>query len=482
MKKNIHPFGGLTLLLTFMIVFSFSLQAQDFLGYILGDISSRPRKLTVNAFYHEDNPDLADEFYMKAMLEDSMGHPEQAILYLDSSLLYAPGDCYAYTNRARLCWSTEQYFQALKDIRAAENLDCPAEYYPLSAWIRMFSGDTAGLYADLKSTRMMFPDDETTLIMNTFYAFMHHDSSCMTEVARLIRKKDTVTYRFMEISLSWYATDVETHTDLLIRKCDTLISMSREQDTLYAYALLMKSLLCGIKGQEEEVQGLMEEIGRMQALHPELCIMVGNYYMSRSDFDKARKMASRARADSMYYLQGSLLLIEIETEAENLDLARSMIDSLMPDYPDQAELYYLRARISSLKGDMDAALKDFAIGLNLSGLDEFGEVEQKTRSSYSRMSEQMEEIEDLISSEPDNAGYRARRGELLIVQHDYEEAIEDFNFAIEKQPSNGYLYLKRGTAFYSIGQYERACQDFRKARDLGEFSAGQIIRESCNGY
>ena len=58
--------------------------------------------------------------------------------------------------------------------------------------------------------------------------------------------------------------------------------------------------------------------------------------------------------------------------------------------------------------------------------------------------------------------------------------IFDYNKAIELDPSMAYAYYNRGFAKYRLGNLKGACSDWRKAQELGDSSAGDIIRNYCN--
>lgn len=47
-----------------------------------------------------------------------------------------------------------------------------------------------------------------------------------------------------------------------------------------------------------------------------------------------------------------------------------------------------------------------------------------------------------------------------------EKALEDLNEVIERQPDNAFAYFRRGLAYKALKKYEDAADSFMKARDI----------------
>jgi len=62
---------------------------------------------------------------------------------------------------------------------------------------------------------------------------------------------------------------------------------------------------------------------------------------------------------------------------------------------------------------------------------------------------------------------------------EFAEAIKDYTKTLELDPGNSLAYLNRGLAKAELGDKNNACLDFKKALELGNKKAEELISKHC---
>jgi len=83
-----------------------------------------------------------------------------------------------------------------------------------------------------------------------------------------------------------------------------------------------------------------------------------------------------------------------------------------------------------------------------------------------------------IDEDPKNALAYKNRGNAKGALNDYTGSILDFDKAIELNPNDAGAYLNRGNSKFKIND-ESACDDWRKAQQLGNKKAGDLLTKYC---
>jgi len=83
-----------------------------------------------------------------------------------------------------------------------------------------------------------------------------------------------------------------------------------------------------------------------------------------------------------------------------------------------------------------------------------------------------------ILAYPKNALAYKNRGNAKGALNDYIGSILDFDKAIELNPNDAGTYLNRGNSKYKIND-DSACDDWRKAQQLGNKKAGDLLIKYC---
>jgi tetratricopeptide (TPR) repeat protein len=88
-------------------------------------------------------------------------------------------------------------------------------------------------------------------------------------------------------------------------------------------------------------------------------------------------------------------------------------------------------------------------------------------AKFNRKEESIKTIQDLIEREPFDGNFYDTYGEILLIFHEYEEAIVKLQKALELTP-RGYSesYIKMAQCYKELGKYEKAIEYAKKGREL----------------
>jgi len=86
-----------------------------------------------------------------------------------------------------------------------------------------------------------------------------------------------------------------------------------------------------------------------------------------------------------------------------------------------------------------------------------------------RNKEALEEVELGIKYEPEYCWLHNLKGQILIEEKKYNEALEALKLAVEKYPSNVSFLTNLGWAYYYTQQYEDAIDNFNEALDINAY-------------
>lgn len=92
----------------------------------------------------------------------------------------------------------------------------------------------------------------------------------------------------------------------------------------------------------------------------------------------------------------------------------------------------------------------------------------------------MKNINKAIEADSKNSQALDLRAELKYINHDYANAIIDCNTVIKLDNELKYAYLTRGKSYLKLGLKKDACADLKKAVELGNTDAQELMVKNCN--
>jgi Flp pilus assembly protein TadD len=143
--------------------------------------------------------------------------------------------------------------------------------------------------------------------------------------------------------------------------------------------------------------------------------------------------------------------------------AIDMCTVLLKSFPENAQMYYLRAVISHKIGNMEQAIQDydFLIQNKLADADVFNNlgVIYAENKEYQRAKELFLEA---IKSSRERAEIHDNLAEVLMQIRNYNEAIEEYNKVTELEPGNTKAIYNSGVAYMKNRDYAKAREQWEK--------------------
>jgi tetratricopeptide (TPR) repeat protein len=165
--------------------------------------------------------------------------------------------------------------------------------------------------------------------------------------------------------------------------------------------------------------------------------------------------------------------IEIYRIRAKLFLKEGHLDEALTDYAKAIELeptyiynYYLRAKAYMANDKYDLAMADIARAIQLDPANSiFYEWRAKAKISKGKFGQAIPDFSKLIKLNP-SIYYYYRRAELYTKTGEYDKAIADHSKNIEMEPSNKVHYSRRAEVYVTKGDYDLAIADYSKAIEL----------------
>jgi tetratricopeptide (TPR) repeat protein len=231
----------------------------------------------------------------------------------------------------------------------------------------------------------------------------------------------------------------------------------------------------------------------MKFLAIALCMMMPLGIFCAEEAEKTKAQEVHEQANKALEAGKRLRAIELYTKAIKLDpkyveaynnraLVFSLsnrLDEALADCTKAIEIdpkymfaYANRGRIYQATGKQDEAIKDFTKAI---------ELDPKYLPNYISLAKSQAAINDkagMIETytkgiEQDTEGTKAETGVLrlerarvLIVEKEYDKAVEDLSAVIKASPKSGEAYNKRGVAYDGKGMNAEALADYTKALEL----------------
>jgi len=194
-------------------------------------------------------------------------------------------------------------------------------------------------------------------------------------------------------------------------------------------------------------------------------LQAGEYDAAIEELDAALKIASAENELASVY---ALRAIANES-AEHYEKAAADFDEAIDRIQNNPELYYRRAQVRDMLGDLEGAIEDYTqltVLATNSPAGYLGRAQDKAHLGDYKGA--LEDLEAVIFLQPDGPdGYRLQ-ARVKMGMGDIEGAKKDFATALEKAPDDrkGWMHFSRGLALYDLGEPDAALADLRKAIEL----------------
>ncbi len=214
--------------------------------------------------------------------------------------------------------------------------------------------------------------------------------------------------------------------------------------------------------------------------------------------DKAQEEAQkRTRADvnkllhEAFYLLGgdvkSESITKYTTDPEKIVEAKLKIETAKTKDPNHALVYLRMAGYFNAKGQVDAAIEQYDIALELDP--GFAQAYNNRGNAYRAKGEldrAIQDYEQALSLDPKDAFAYNNRGNVYRAKGALDRAIQDYDQAIALDPNYAVAYSNRGNAYREKGDPDRAIQDYQQAITLDSnyanphYSLGNVYRQQGN--
>ena len=145
-----------------------------------------------------------------------------------------------------------------------------------------------------------------------------------------------------------------------------------------------------------------------------------------------------------------------------------------------AELLLKRAEAYKKTGETGKALEDVQKYIDLypdskKALSFAGRIESASGDNIRAL----EYFSDNIKLHPNDAECYVDRANSYFMSKTWNWAIKDYSMSLDLQPENSEVWLNKGIALLNSGDISDACHDFRKAFNLGNKKATELISRNC---
>ncbi len=406
----------------------------------------------------EMDPYNALTYYNRGILYADIGKMEKAIEEFDKVLMLNPMNVYTYYNRAAARHSLGRYREAIDDYSEA---------------IKIFP-DFAGAYINrsaawnnLKEYEKANNDYETAMeIINALHGESEYSEELFNKYAdsayyhKIIRfeadfnmgRPEKETLEEMEktvVPASLFASHIILNEDLYIQ----LTRSGKHYERLFNFPVRYKETLqVGLSNQipsatdreTTKLVKLADSLMIYNPLSPTVVYFVGLVNHMLKNYKDARDAYDR--------------VIELNPDFELAYLNRSavMYEQELMRYNEA--LYSSKVRL--VWGDVD---QDVA----------------EREPELPDFSSSLKDLDKVIKLRPEWAIPYFNKGNILLAQKKYDEAIGYFSLAVDKEPGLAEAYFNRGLTQIFLNRLEYGCSDLSQAGELGIKDAYKAINRFC---
>lgn len=423
----------------------------------------------------ELNPDLVETYVNRASLKIILGEAEAAIDDCNAALKRNPNLVIAYNNRAAAHLSLEHYKEAIADcdISLKFNPDF-AQPYICRATAKLALEQHEAALADYDTALKLAPDSVEV------YFCRGNARLELNDYAGAIEDFDKFIDLTPELGSFFYIygsrADAKRRLgdyEGAIEDYDQVIQLDPKSCMAYNGRGIAKYNLGRSKTDEGDnvsanqcFQAAIDDYTEAITLDAKFAGYYGNrgnakrdlgdYEEAIKDYDKV--IQRNPKDETAYFNRGvaKYNLGKSKADQDNIAEAQTNYQNAIEDYteaikldPEYATIYNSRGWIKYLLGQLDR---------------EQGNTEKAKKLFEAAVTDSDKAIRLKLDS-PTPASYHTRATAKAALGA-YREAIEDFNETILMEPDEARYYYDRGVAKQAFGQHEAAETDFQKAKDL----------------
>ncbi len=208
--------------------------------------------------------------------------------------------------------------------------------------------------------------------------------------------------------------------------------------------------------------------------------MRGNYKNEQKDYQGALQDYNKTLQlyplfDQCLTNRGHVLIEfkDYQAALQDLNLSIKLNDTV-------AEAFNNRGMAFDGLRDTAAALKDYnkAIALNPE-LQKAYNNRGVLKATIGNLNGALNDVNKAISLEPNDGEAFSNRANIRAMMKDYHGAIDDYSTALKFNPRDNVVLFNRGLTRLNVSDTTGACEDWHKSFELGNPTAGQVIKEIC---
>lgn len=441
----------------------------------------------------------------------TQGKQHEALEKLDYWLTVQPENSVAISLRAELKYNLSQLRAALEDYsRLTLLVPHIAENHFLTGQLTVMLADTLGAIPHLRKAVELDPNNISYLEFLGYYLYSTDQfNEAIESYSRILRLSPSYPLALYMRAVSLMLTGQYKYA---LKDLNKLTSHLDEFEDVY---FLIARILYVLDEVEESIEAIQLHLAH-NPKDAEALEFEGMLWMEEYEVDEA--IASFELA--LEYgggMSAMIKLILLYTDEEEFELAESVMQELMENYPNEPRIYLYRAILLVGQNQKEAGRKEFDRFLELSEdiipeeelilmkikfYQENGMLDE-IQTSLNRLME-LEILDDdllfelaqnfyvmerydecialvnrLIEKHPTSIRYIGYRARVNNRRRNYSGAEQDFTLALELDPENDSFYFSRGLARLRLKKKSEACADFRKSAGMGNEDAKHALRDEC---
>ncbi|PZM85955.1 MAG: hypothetical protein DKT66_00690 [Candidatus Melainabacteria bacterium] len=234
-------------------------------------------------------------------------------------------------------------------------------------------------------------------------------------------------------------------------------------------ALVYRSRCYVDENKPKEALDCLHRAAALAPANSEIYADEANIYAAQKHYQKAIVSATNSLKYGSGYSQKHMFHLRsmMYSNVGQYKKAIEDMNSYLRIDPMKHRGYSWRATAYEQDGQLDKALADYRIAIQLSKDYEYRFHSARVLQKQGKLNEAVAEMTSIIKSNPDEDEAWNKRGTLYYAMGKYKEAVKDFTQALATNFGSGEtLYRARGRAYEKLGQKELAQKDFKKAEEL----------------